>query len=875
MTRPLTGNTWVRNRTEHVADSQNRLVIVESPAKAKTIAGFLGRGWTVESSYGHVRDLPAGAKEIPPSKKERFSNPSGVDVDAGFEPLYRVSADAKPRIKKLKEALKGADELYLATDEDREGESIAWHLREELKPTVPVRRMVFHEITREAIERALGDVRDIDEDLVEAQETRRILDRLYGYPVSEVLWRKVARGLSAGRVQSVATRLLVQRERERIAFRSAAYWDLVAALATTDTGETFDARLVAVDGRRVATGRDFTSTGTLKDPSKVHVLDEVAAGELVEALTAEGGARVVVRSVESKPYRRRPYAPFRTTTLQQEAGRKLGFSATRTMQVAQRLYEAGHITYMRTDSTTLSDTALTAARAQVRSLYGEEYLEDAPRVYKSKVKNAQEAHEAIRPAGDSFRTPGETGLTGDEFRLYELVWMRTVASQMRDAVGQSVSVLMDATPAMGDAGVATFSATGRVITFPGFLKAYVEGRDDPDAETDSSERRLPSLTPDQSLDLAGVRPDGHETKPPARYTEATLVRELEEKEIGRPSTYASIIRTVLDRGYAYKRGTALVPTWTAFATTRLLEEHFTSLVDYDFTARMEDELDSVAKGQIARVDVLTEFWTGDEGFPGLQPLVSALPDIDARRISTFPLDGGTEQGGVDVRVGRYGTYVEDAEARRGDVPADLPPDELTTERARELIETKATGDRELGAHPDTGRTIEVKVGRYGPYVSEVLEDDAPKKAKPKRASLFKSMSPDTVTLDEAVLLLSLPRVVAVKDDVEVTAQNGRFGPYLKAGSETRSLPSEESLLTISEAEAMELLAQPKQRRGRGAASGREIGADPATGSAVQVRAGRYGPYVSDGTTNATIPKAENPDEITIERAAELLAAKRS
>ena len=856
-----------------MTDSQNRLVIVESPAKAKTIAGFLGRGWTVESSYGHVRDLPAGAKEIPPSKKDRFSNPIGVDVEGGFVPLYRVSASARPRIKKLKEALQNADELYLATDEDREGESIAWHLREELKPKVPVRRMVFHEITREAIERALSDVRDIDEDLVEAQETRRILDRLYGYPVSEVLWRKVARGLSAGRVQSVATRLLVQRERERIAFTSASYWDLSATLVTqASPPEGFESRLVAVDGRKVAASKDFTSLGQLKDASKAVVLDEPAVTELASRLG--DGASVVVRSVDAKPYRRKPSAPFRTTTLQQDASRKLGYTATRTMQVAQRLYESGHITYMRTDSTTLSDTALSAARTQVRALYGEEYLEPQPRVYRSKVKNAQEAHEAIRPAGESFRTPAETGLTGDEFRLYELVWMRTVASQMRDAVGQTVSVLIDATlPGAGPVEVATLSSSGTVITFPGFRKAYVEGRDDAD-EGESGERRLPALEQGQPLDVRDARPEGHDTKPPARYTEATLVRELEEREIGRPSTYASIIRTVLDRGYAYKRGTALVPSWVAFATTRLLEEHFTALVDYDFTARMEDELDEVAGGRSARADVLSEFWSGGEEFVGLNPLVSALPDIDARRISTFPLDGGTPEGGVDVRVGRYGTYVEDADGQRGDVPDDLPPDELTIEKARQLIETKASGDRRLGEHPDSGLPIEVKVGRYGPYVTEVLPEDAPKKAKPKRASLFKSMDPTTVTLEQATVLLSLPRVVGLTDGVEITAQNGRFGPYIKAGAETRSLSSEDQLLTLTEEEALELLAQPKQR-GRRASSGRELGPDPATGETVQVRSGRYGPYVSAGKINATIPKAEDADEITIERAAELLAAKRS
>jgi DNA topoisomerase-1 len=860
-----------------VADKQNRLVIVESPAKAKTIAGFLGRGWTVESSYGHVRDLPAGAKDIPPSKKARFSDPIGVDVTGGFVPLYRVSPDARPRIKKLKEALKNADELYLATDEDREGESIAWHLQQELKPSVPVRRMVFHEITREAIERALADTREIDEDLVEAQETRRILDRLYGYPVSEVLWRKVARGLSAGRVQSVATRLLVQRERDRMAFRSASYWDIIASLTPPEEPtESFEARLSAVDGRRVATGRDFTPSGEPGDPGAVLVLDEPTARDLADRLQGGAEPSVVVRSVQAKPYRRRPYAPFRTTTLQQEAARKLGFSATRTMQVAQRLYEAGFITYMRTDSTTLSDTAVAAARSQVTALYGEEYLEPAPRTYRNKVKNAQEAHEAIRPAGEAFRTPGQTGLHGEEFRLYELVWMRTVASQMRDAVGQSVSVLIDATAPELDGRVLTFSANGRVITFPGFLKAYVEGRDDPDEALDSSERRLPALEPDQRLTLAEVRPEGHQTKPPARYTEATLVRELEEREIGRPSTYASIIRTVLDRGYAYKRGTALVPTWLAFAATRLLEEHFTALVDYDFTARMEDDLDSIANGQAARVDVLGGFWSGAEGFPGLHPLVSALPDIDARRISTFPLGGGARDGGVDVRVGRYGTYVEDADGRRADVPSDLPPDELSLHRARELIETRESGERQLGVDEQTGRPIEVKVGRYGPYVTEVLGEDAPKKAKPRRASLLPGMDPETITQDEALALLNLPRTVGTLDGEQVLASNGRFGPYLRKGSETRSLPEGVSPLTVDLDQAAALFAAPKPGRGgRGRGSGRELGADPGSGALVTVRSGRYGPYVTDGTTNATIPRSENPDEITLERAVELLVDKRS
>jgi DNA topoisomerase-1 len=867
-----------------VAASTNRLVIVESPAKAKTIAGFLGRGWTVESSYGHVRDLPTGAKDVPASKKERFSDPVGVDVQHGFEPLYRVSPDARTRIKKLKEALAGADELYLATDEDREGESIAWHLQQELKPSVPVRRMVFHEITREAIQQAVRETRDLDLDLVQAQETRRIVDRLYGYPVSEVVWRKVKSGLSAGRVQSVATRLLVDRERERIAFRSASYWDLLASLAPLQddlpaTADAFEARLTAVDGVRVATGRDFDAAGTLRG-REVRVLDEAGARAVAAAL----GERATVRSVESKPYRRSPYAPFRTTTLQQEASRKLGWTASRTMSVAQRLYEGGYITYMRTDSTTLSDAALAAARAQVRALYTEEYLSESPRVYRSKVKNAQEAHEAIRPAGESFRTPAETSLSGDEFRLYELVWMRTVASQMRDAVGQSVSVTVDAPLAGGadgpaGAGTATLSASGRVITFPGFLKAYVEGRDEPDEQSDAAERRLPELVSGQPVAVLAADADGHETKPPPRYTEATLVRVLEEKEIGRPSTYASIIRTILDRGYAWKKGSALVPTWLAFAVTRLLEEHFTALVDYDFTARLEDDLDRIAGGHADRIEVLSEFWTGADDFPGVHPLVTALPDIDARRLSTFPLDGGSQEGGLDVRVGRYGTYVEDGEGRRADVPDDVAPDELTAALARELIERKESGERRLGVDPDSTLPIEVRVGRYGPFVSEVLPDDAPKKAKPRRASLLPGMEPDTVTLDQALALLALPRVVGVLDGEEVTASNGRFGPYLRKGSDTRSLPADMSPLSVTLNQAQELFAQPKTGRGGrgrgGAPAGRALGEDPQTGEPITLRSGRFGPYVSAGKVNATIPKSEDPESVTLERAAELLAAKRA
>jgi DNA topoisomerase-1 len=858
----------------------HRLVIVESPAKARTIAGYLGRGYVVESSVGHIRDLPSKKTEVPEAKRDRFGAPVGVDVEGGFEPLYIVPADKKAQVRKLKALLKDADELYLATDEDREGEAIAWHLREELKPRVPVRRMVFHEITRDAIRQAVDNPRDIDEHLVDAQETRRIVDRLYGYEVSPVLWRKVMQGLSAGRVQSVATRLVVGRERERMAFRSAEYWDLVATL---DTGRpsspaepsAFAARLAGVDGRRVATGRDFDPQGRLKGrdaAADLAVLDEARARALAEGLA---GAAFEVRSVESKPYRRSPYAPFRTTTLQQEASRKLGFGAARAMQVAQRLYENGYITYMRTDSTTLSDAAVSAARAQVRELYGADYLPDAPRTYASKVKNAQEAHEAIRPAGDTFRTPAETGLTGEQFRLYELIWMRTVASQMRDAVGQSLTVRVGARAASGED--CEFTASGRTISFFGFLKAYVEGADDPEAELDDRERRLPPLTEGQDLTAVTVEPDGHTTKPPARYTEATLVKELEDREIGRPSTYASIIRTILDRGYVFKRGSALVPSWLAFAVVRLLEVHFSWLVDYEFTARMEDGLDDIAGGRIDRVVALDRFWNGGGEIEGLRPLVENLGEIDARAISSFPV--GSPDSGLTLRVGRYGPYVENGDGARGSVPEDLPPDELTVERARELL-AAGNGDRELGTHPQTGLRIVAKSGRFGPYVTEVLPDDAPKSSKPRTASLFKTMSSDTVTLDDAVRLLTLPRVVGTDPESgdEITAQNGRYGPYLRKGSDSRSLESEEQLFTVTIEEALAIYAQPKQRGRRGATAApplKDLGTDPASGRPMVVKEGRFGAYITDGETNVTVPRGAQLEEITSERAAELLAEKRA
>jgi DNA topoisomerase I len=860
------------SKSTDTATGGRRLVIVESPAKAKTIKGYLGPDYVVEASVGHIRDLPNGAAEVPPKYKKEPWARLGVDVEHDFQPLYVVPAEKKAQVSKLKKLLEDADELFLATDEDREGEAIAWHLHEVLKPKVPVRRMVFHEITKDAIRSAVQSPRSINERLVDAQETRRIVDRLYGYEVSPVLWKKVMPRLSAGRVQSVATRLTVERERERIAFVAASYWDLEGVFSTrrqaedTDDPRTLTARLVSVDGKRVAQGRDFGSDGMLRGRDVLH-LDQVGAQALADGLS---DAAFAVRSVEQKPYRRSPYAPFRTTTMQQEASRKLGFGAKRTMQVAQRLYENGFITYMRTDSTTLSDAAIEAARRQARQLYGADYLPDAPRRYEKKVKNAQEAHEAIRPSGDEFRTPAQTGLTGDEFRLYELIWMRTVASQMKDATGHSVTVRLGARAA--DGRDAEFSASGKVITFHGFLKAYVEGADDPDAELDDRERRLPYVAEGDPLTAEELSVEGHSTKPPARYTEASLVKELEEREIGRPSTYASIIGTILDRGYVFKKGSALVPSFLAFAVVRLLEQHFDRLVDYDFTARMEDDLDRIARGEAQPVPWLRRFYFGEPGdeLEGLKELVTDLGDIDAREVNSFPIGND-----IVLRVGRYGPYVERAE-QRANVPDDMAPDELTADVAEELL-AKPSGDLLLGVHPEAGLEIVAKEGRYGPYVTEVLPEGS--KAKPRTASLFKSMSLETVTLDDAVRLLTLPRVVGVDPDSgdEITAQNGRYGPYLKKGTDSRSLDSEEQLFTVTLEEALAIYAQPKQRgRGRAAAAPlKELGEDPASGKPVVVKEGRFGPYVTDGETNATLRKGDDVETVTLERATELLAEKRA
>ncbi|MFE9791392.1 type I DNA topoisomerase [Streptomyces goshikiensis] len=874
--------------TSETAKGGRRLVIVESPAKAKTIKGYLGPGYVVEASVGHIRDLPSGAAEVP-DKYTGEVRRLGVDVEHDFAPIYVVNADKKAQVRKLKELLAESDELFLATDEDREGEAIAWHLQEVLKPKVPVHRMVFHEITKDAIRDAVANPRELNQRMVDAQETRRILDRLYGYEVSPVLWKKVMPKLSAGRVQSVATRLVVERERERIAFRTAEYWDLTGTFSTGRAGDASDpstlvARLNTVDGKRVAQGRDFGSNGQLK--SEVLHLDEANARALAAALADTSFA---VRSVESKPYRRSPYAPFRTTTLQQEASRKLGFGAKATMQVAQKLYENGFITYMRTDSTTLSETAVSAARAQVTQLYGADYLPEKPRVYAGKVKNAQEAHEAIRPSGDRFRTPAETGLTGDQFRLYELIWKRTVASQMKDAVGNSVTVKIGGRAS--DGRDAEFSASGKTITFHGFMKAYVEGADDPNAELDDREKRLPQVAEGDALSAEEITADGHSTKPPARYTEASLVKELEEREIGRPSTYASIIGTILDRGYVFKKGTALVPSFLSFAVVNLLETHFGRLVDYDFTAKMEDDLDRIARGEAQSVPWLKRFYFGSEDatevvpangdhLGGLKELVTDLGAIDAREISSFPVGDG-----VVLRVGRYGPYVErgekDAEGhQRADVPDDLAPDELTVEYAEELF-ARPSGEFELGKDPVSGNEIVAKDGRYGPYVTEILPEGTPKTGKnavkPRTASLFKSMTLDTVTLDEALKLMSLPRVVgADAEGVEITAQNGRYGPYLKKGTDSRSLETEDQLFSITLDEALAIYAQPKQR-GRAAAKPplKELGTDPVSEKPVVVKDGRFGPYVTDGETNATLRRDDDVETITPERGYELLAEKRA
>ncbi|GAB3363487.1 type I DNA topoisomerase [Modestobacter lapidis] len=885
------GPTTRTPRKRAAAGGGKPLVIVESPAKAKTIAGYLGSDYVVEASVGHIRDLPRNAADVPAAHKGESWARLGVDVDNGFSPLYVVSPDRKQQVTRLKQLVKEASEIYLATDEDREGEAIAWHLIDTLKPTVPVRRMVFHEITREAIARAVANPRELDTALVDAQETRRILDRLYGYEVSPVLWKKVLPKLSAGRVQSVATRIVVERERARMRFTVADYWGLegtfdVGRTTSTDAGEParLNATLVTVDDRRVATGRDFDAdTGTVT--SDVVHLDEAGARGLAARLESSS---VTVSRVDERPYRRRPYAPFMTSSLQQEAGRKLGWSSQVTMRTAQRLYENGYITYMRTDSTNLSETALSAARSQARELYGDAYVPAEPRRYATKNKGAQEAHEAIRPAGDSFRTPGQLAgqLGRDEFRLYELIWQRTVASQMADAVGQTVSIRLAGRSSTDEA--VEFSTSGRTITFPGFLRAYVESRDEgaaTDEEADDAERRLPRLERGQRLDIAALEPKGHATTPPARYTEPSLIKALEELGIGRPSTYVSIIQTIQDRGYVWKKGSALVPTFVAFAVVNLLEQHFAALVDYDFTASLEAELDEIAAGDLRRVDWLTEFYFGGGGghaggiaaSGGLKSIIGQrLEEIDARGVNSIPLRATAPNGEpVLVRVGRYGPYLQAGgeEGARVSIPEDIAPDELTVQKVAELLDAPSS-DRELGTHPETGHPVAVKAGRYGPYVTTVVPEGS--KDAPRTASLFKSMSPETVTFEQALQLLTLPRTVgAAPDGEEIQALNGRYGPYVKKGTDSRSLDDEEALFTVTLEQALAIFAQPKQRGRKAAAAPlKELGADPVSQGQVTVREGRFGPYVTDGEVNASLRKGDDIESITLERAAELLADRR-
>ena len=842
---------------------------MESPTKARTISSFLGEGAEVESSMGHVRDLPRSASEIPARAKGEDWARLGVDVENDFEPLYIIPKERRKQVKKLKDLLHGADALYLATDEDREGEAIAWHLVEVLEPKVPVRRMVFHEITKQAIAEAFSNPRQLDERLVQAQEARRILDRLYGYEVSPVLWKKIQPKLSAGRVQSVAVRIVVERERERIAFRPASYWSLEGRFSPADRlDQVFEGTLVSIDGQRVATGRDFDSRGETK--GDVVVLDQESATGLAEGLA---DSEFKVTEAETKPYKRSPYPPFRTSTLQQEAGRKLRFSSARTMSVAQRLYESGYITYMRTDSVALSDSAVSAARAAITKLYGQEYLSPSPRRYTGKVKGAQEAHEAIRPAGESFPTPeqiaGEVG--ADERALYALIWKRTMASQMADATGVSVSLRLGARAREGEEVV--FGSSGRTITFPGFLRAYVEGSDDPESELDDREKILPPLDPGDVVAVDRIEPTGHETRPPPRYTEASLVQRLEELGVGRPSTYSSIMTTIQDRGYVFKRGSALVPTFTAFGVVSLLEKHFPNLVDYEFTAEMESDLDRIAEGEEESVPWLSAFYFGEDGLK--ERVAERLEEIDPREANSIPLGEDEEGNPVVARVGRYGPYVERLD-ERASIPEDVAPDELTVERALELIETQNAGDKILGTDPDSGETVFARTGRFGPYV-QLGEQEEGSKEKPKRASLFKSMSIDELTLDDALRLLSLPRTVGTdKEGAEILALNGRYGPYIQRGEDRRSLDKEEHLFTITLDEALELLSEPPPRRGQGRSSSlKELGEDPATGKKVTVRSGRYGPYVTDGEVNASLRKGDDPETVTLQRAAELLADRRA
>ena len=861
-----------------MARELKKLVIVESPAKARKIGGYLGDDYIVEASVGHIRDLPQRAADIPKEYKKIAWAKEGVNIEEDFAPLYVINPDKKAKVAELKALMKDAEELILATDEDREGEAIAWHLVEVLEPKIPIKRMVFNEITKEAIQSAVENTRDLDYDLIDAQETRRVLDRLFGYRLSPVLWKKVMPRISAGRVQSVATRLIVEKERERMAFISSAWWDLTAKC---ELG--FNARLLSVDGKRVATTADFGADGAVKEKSLTNILllDEVAAKSLVDVLTA---APLVVKSMEESPRTERPKPPFTTSTMQQDAGSRLGWGAQITMRIAQRLYENGYITYMRTDSVNLSAQAISAARASAKALYGADHVADSPRVYAGKTKNAQEAHEAIRPAGESFKTPGELApeLSRDEFALYDLIWKRTVASQMADAKKMQMRVDFDAKTS--DARETIFRANGSVITFPGFLAAYDDLSEEKEGE-ESEDKRLPAMSVGQSLKVNEYSCEGHETKPPARYTEPTLVKKLEELGIGRPSTFASIIATIQDRGYVSKRGRALVPTFLAFSVTGLLETHFTKLVDYEFTASMEEDLDKIASGDAKRVDWLRDFFYGHDGEPGLNELSADLGAIDAREVNTMRLSPE-----IEIRVGRYGAYLQEGEGdtrKLANVPEGLAPDELTLAKAIELL-AAPSGERELGIDPVTNFPIIAKSGRFGPYVTEVFPvepvvEGAKKKRKkaddpkPKTASLLSTMNLDTITYEDALQLLSLPRTLGVNSaGDEITVQNGRYGAYLKAGADSRTLTSEDQLFSITLDEALEIYAKPKERR-RGVAKPplKELGIDPTTQKPLIVKDGRFGMYVTDGETNATLRRGDTIEAMTIERGLELLAGRRA
>lgn len=879
----------------------SKLVIVESPAKARTISNYLGNEYKVEASIGHIRDLPKPS-DLPSDMKKGPFGKFAVNIEDGFTPYYVISPDKKKKVTELKKLLKDADTLYLATDEDREGEAIAWHLLAALKPKVPVKRMVFHEITKEAINRALENTREIDTKLVDAQESRRILDRLVGYEVSPLLWRKIAPSLSAGRVQSVTTRLIVERERERMAFIPANYWDVTTTFTKNETD--FTAKLTAfglnnTQISRVANGKDFDDAGKLKVKSKnesVAVLNQQTAENVAEIMQNTSSE---VISVETKPYRRRPAPPFTTSTLQQEASRKLRLNSRDTMRVAQSLYENGYITYMRTDSVNLSTQAISAARTQIQALYGSSFLPNKPRIWATKSKGAQEAHEAIRPAGDYFRTPKEVqgALTDREFDLYELIWKRTIACQMEDATGVTASVRISADISAANLkneeaqllASAIFSASGTVITSPGFLSAYEEGKDVKRYE-EKNESRLPDLSEGEKIAALESEAASHETAPPPRYTEASLVKTLEERGIGRPSTYASTISTIIDRGYVHRRGQALAPTWLAFSVVRLLEENLPDLVDYDFTADMEHDLDRVAAGELDRRSYLQNFYygTNEDGEVvgnGLAEQVAGLGDIDARALNTIKISDS-----IVVRNGRYGPYLseitaEGTEGKRASLPEDIAPDELTATKATEILAVAMQEDRILGTDPQTGHEIVVKDGRFGPYVCEILPEDAVQltatgrvskaKPKPRTASLFKTMSPDTVTLTEALQLLALPREIGEFEGQMITAQNGRYGPYLKHGADSRSLETEAQIFTITLEQAEEIFKQPKPR-GRAATQPplAEFGEDPVSGKPIVLKDGRFGPYVTDGITNASVPRSDDINQLTAERAQELLVARR-